>query len=133
MHTFKVGQNAKARSREKAELRKMLLEAKSTDYGIDRQIWTGKIILEIIQRKWGIGLKDSRIYAILKEMGLSHQKAHPDYLNASAAAQQQFVVGIKKLQGLKLGHEFGIYDRPSLYYPWAEHNSKPKIPSHEKA
>jgi hypothetical protein len=28
--------------------------------------------------------------------------------------------------------EFAVYDRPSLYYAWAERNSKPEIPSNEK-
>jgi len=28
--------------------------------------------------------------------------------------------------------EFAVYDRPSLYYAWAEKNSKPEIPSNEK-
>ena len=81
---------------EKLELRKMLLEQHPTDYGIDRQLWTAKIILEVIQRRWGIELKDSRIYDILKEIGISHQKAHRDYLNANPEAQQQFVVAVKK-------------------------------------
>jgi hypothetical protein len=28
--------------------------------------------------------------------------------------------------------EFAVYDRPSLYYAWAERNSKPEVPSNEK-
>ncbi|NJO51985.1 MAG: hypothetical protein HC840_24125 [Leptolyngbyaceae cyanobacterium RM2_2_4] len=28
--------------------------------------------------------------------------------------------------------EFAVYDRPSLYYGWAEKNSKPEVPSNEK-
>jgi DDE superfamily endonuclease len=28
--------------------------------------------------------------------------------------------------------EFAVYDRPSLYYAWAEKNSKPQVPSNEK-
>ena len=63
----------------------MLLENKPTDYEIDGQIWTGKIIVEVLQNRWGVELKDSRIYDILKEMGLSHPKA-----------QAEFVATIKK-------------------------------------
>jgi transposase len=54
---------------QKAEMKVMLLEQKPTTYGIDRQIWTGKIIKEVIQQKWEVELKDSRIYDILKELG----------------------------------------------------------------
>jgi len=66
---------------EKRELKKMLLEEKPTDYGIDRQIWTGKSIIEVVNQRWNIQLKDSRIYDILEEIGLSYQKAHRDYEN----------------------------------------------------
>ena len=81
---------------QKAEMKLMLLEQKPTTYGLDRQIWTGKIIKEVIQQRWQVELKDSRIYDILKEMGLSHQKAHRDYENADIEQQQKFVTTIKK-------------------------------------
>jgi transposase len=124
---------------QKAEIKVMMLKQKPTDYGIDRQIWTGKIIKEVIHQRWQVELKDSRIYDILKEMGLSHQKAHRDYENADSEQQQKFIATIKKkLQELKprerlvFYDEFALYDRPSLYYAWAERNSKPEIPSNEK-
>lgn len=81
---------------QKAEIKKMLLEQKPSDYGIERQIWTGKIILEVIQQRWNVELKDSRIYDILKELGLSHQSAHRDYENSDPVAQKQFVESVKK-------------------------------------
>jgi transposase len=90
----------------------MLLEQKPTDYSIDRQIWTGKIIIEVIYARWGIEIKDSRIYDILKEMRLSHQKAdarpsgsptrkahqaaHRDYENSDPQVQKEFVATVKK-------------------------------------
>jgi transposase len=74
----------------------MLLEKKPTEYSIDRQIWTGKIIIEVIRARWGIEIKDSRIYDILKEIGLSHQKAHRDYENSDVQVQKEFVDTIKK-------------------------------------
>lgn len=42
---------------EKAALKKMLLEQKPTDYGIDRQIWTGKNIIEVMNQRWGSSSK----------------------------------------------------------------------------
>ena len=45
---------------------------------------------------------------------------------------------LKKLQELKprekliFYDEFAVYDRSSLYYAWAERNSKPEVPSNEK-
>lgn len=81
---------------EKAALKKMLLEQKPSDYGIDRQIWTGQNIMEVIHQRWEVKLKDSRIYDILKEIGLSYQKAHRDYENGEPEAQREFVTTIKK-------------------------------------
>ena len=74
----------------------MLLEQKPTDYGIDRYIWTGKIISAVIQQRWGIELKNSRIYEIIDALNLSHQKAHRDYVNADPECQKQFVLTLKK-------------------------------------
>jgi transposase len=82
--------------REKEEVKKMLLEQKPTDYSIDRQIWTGKIMIEVIHARWGIEIKDSRIYDILKELKLSHQKAHRDYENSDPQVQKEFVETVKK-------------------------------------
>lgn len=124
---------------QKQQLKTMLLEQKPTDYGIERQIWTGKIIVEVIAKIWNVELKDSRIYQILDEMGLSHQKAHRDYENADSEVQKEFVSTIKKkLEELQTNEkfvfydEFAVYDRPSLYYAWAEKNTKPTVPSNEK-
>jgi transposase len=124
---------------QKEELKKMVLDQKPTDYGIERQIWTGQIIVEVIYKRWGVELKDSRVYDILAEMGLSHQKAHRDYENANPEAQKEFVAAIKKqVEELKpkemlvFFDEFAVYDRPTLYYAWAERNSKPEVPSDEK-
>ncbi len=36
------------------ELKQMLLEQKPIDYGIDRYIWTGKIISQVIHSRWGV-------------------------------------------------------------------------------
>lgn len=61
---------------QRLELKRILLEQKPIDYGIDRNIWTGKIISSVIESRWEIKLKTTRIYEILDELNLSHQKAH---------------------------------------------------------
>lgn len=136
---LKSNKPEKLSDEQKVELKRILLENKPTDFSIDRQIWTGKIIAEVIKQRWDVDLQDSRIYAILKELGLSHQKAHRDYENAEPLVQQEFVSSLKKkIEGLKdkerivFYDEFAVYDRPSLYYAWAERNHKPEVPSNEK-
>jgi len=80
----------------KAALKKILLTKKPTDFGIDRHIWTGEIIAIVIKKKWKLELKDSRIYMILQEVGLSYQKAHRDYAEADTKKQKAFVKTLKK-------------------------------------
>ena len=78
------------------QIKAMLLEQRPTDYGIDRQMWTGAILSEVIAQRWQVHLKDSRIYELLEQMGLSYQRAHRDYANANPQAQQQWVKTVKK-------------------------------------
>ncbi|GAB1542088.1 hypothetical protein NUACC21_47620 [Scytonema sp. NUACC21] len=60
---------------QKLEL-KIILEKKPIDSGINRNIWTAKIISSMMETLWGVKLKTSRIYEILDELNLSHQKAN---------------------------------------------------------
>ena len=60
------------------ELKRMILEEKPTKYGIDREIWTEKIMAAVIKQRWKVGLKTSRISEILADLNISHQKAHRD-------------------------------------------------------
>ena len=81
---------------QKHELKIILLSEKPTNYGIDRNIWTGNIISNIIELKWGVKLKTTRIYEILNELNLSYQKAHRDYANADKEQQALFIGQLKK-------------------------------------
>jgi len=83
-------------SEQKQELKRMLLEQSPQDYGITRNIWTGEIIIAVIEMKWDIAFKSSRIYQILDGLGLSYQRAHRDYANADEAQQKEFVEVLKK-------------------------------------
>jgi transposase len=78
------------------EVKEMVLNDRPTKYGIDREIWTGKIIAFVIKQRWGVDLKTSRIYEILDKLNLSHQKAHRDYDNADPVKQKKFVKILKK-------------------------------------
>nr|WP_211178622.1 IS630 family transposase [Brasilonema octagenarum] len=121
------------------ELKKMLLEQKPIDYGVDRNIWTGKIICHVIKQRWGVELKDSRIYEILDELHMSHQKAHRDYANADPDKQAGFVSTLKKLinrektEKVVFFDEFAVYARPSIFYAWAQKNTRPQVPSNERS
>jgi len=81
---------------QKQELKQMLLEQTPIDYGIERNLWTAKIMIQVIDQKWNVKLKDSRIYEIIQELNLSYQKGHRDYANADKAKQKQFIERLKK-------------------------------------
>lgn len=83
---------------QKQEFKQMLLEQTPLDYGIDRNLWTAKVIIRVIKQKWNVQLKDSRIYEIIGELNLSYQKGHRDYANADKTKQKQFVELLKKTQ-----------------------------------
>jgi transposase len=78
------------------QLKTILLTQRPTEYGIERNMWTGEIIGQLLESKFGVQLKDSRIYEILAELGLSYQRAHRDYANADLQAQKDWVDAIKK-------------------------------------
>jgi transposase len=43
------------------QLKRMILTERPSKYGIEREIWTGKIIAAVIREEWGVELKTSRI------------------------------------------------------------------------
>ena len=51
-------------SEQQQQLKQMLLTQCPTDYGIERQMWTGAILSEVIAQRFGVELKDSRIYEL---------------------------------------------------------------------
>lgn len=78
------------------QLKTMILTQRPSDYGIERQMWTGGILSEVIFQRFEVQLKDSRIYELLDELGLSYQRAHRDYANADVEAQKEWVETVKK-------------------------------------
>lgn len=74
---------------QKQQLKYIILTQAPKDHGLDRNLWTAEVIIEMIKTKWDIDYKDSRIYEILDDLGLSHQKAHRDYANSDPILRQQ--------------------------------------------
>lgn len=78
------------------QLKVMVLTQRPTDYDIERQMWTGAVLSQVIAQQFNVQLKDSRIYELLDELGLSYQRAHRDYANADPIAQKDWVETVKK-------------------------------------
>ncbi len=57
---------------QKLQFKQMLLQQTPIDYGIDRNLWTAKIMTQVIEQNWNVQLKNSRIYEIIQELNLSY-------------------------------------------------------------
>ncbi|BAY87611.1 hypothetical protein NIES267_71350 (plasmid) [Calothrix parasitica NIES-267] len=55
----------------KQELRRVLLSDEPAKYGIDKNVWTIRTISILIELKWGVKLKTTRTYEIVKEFRIS--------------------------------------------------------------
>lgn len=91
-----VNREQKLDPEQKQEVRRMLLADQPKDWDIDRYIWTGEILCQVIKTRWEIDISDSRLYEILSELGLSFQRAHRDYENADKEKQKEYVEMLKK-------------------------------------
>jgi transposase len=65
-------------------------------YGYDQNIFTGQILVEIVQGKWHLAVSDQTIYTLLHRHKLSYQRGHRDYENADPAAQKIYAETVKK-------------------------------------
>ncbi len=51
----------KLNGKQRQEIKQMLLEKTPRDYGIERNLWTAKVIIQVIDSQWNVKLSDSRI------------------------------------------------------------------------
>lgn len=79
-------------------LRYVVLHKTPAEYGLEQYQWTAPLIRQWLEQKWQIHLGEGRIYQLLDELGLSHQRAHRDYQPAQPAQQAAFVQELKKKQ-----------------------------------
>lgn len=57
-------------SEQQQQLKAMVLTQRPTDYGYERNLWTGAILSAVIAQQFEVQLKDSRIYELLSERGI---------------------------------------------------------------
>ena len=81
------------------ELLHLLLHESPADHGYNTETWTGPILIDWIRKSYGIGYKKAQIYNIIKQLGLSYQKAKGFYPEADEKAQEGFKDSLKKTSG----------------------------------
>jgi transposase len=75
----------------------LMLETQTPrDYEYDKSIFTGEIIAEIIEKKYGIKVSTSLVYDLLHRHDFSYHKAHRDYIEADKEKQSAYQETLKK-------------------------------------
>ena len=125
-------------SQQAAEFKHILLTSKPCDHQIEGNIWTAERMCTYLKQTYDI-VYHSGIYNLLERLRLSHQRAHSDYGNADPAQQQACW---QALEGVLLSDatshavvgfdEFSVAEKPSIYYGWAEKNTRPLVVTDEK-
>jgi transposase len=134
----KVKKSGKLSAEQQVSLIEMLEHKKPSDYGYHQNIFTGKILVELVQKEWQVSLSDQTIYNLLERHGFSYQRGHRDYANADPLQQQAYGLELKKAlqtqadqERVVFFDEFSITNRPTTFYGWARVNTKFSVPSHE--
>jgi len=65
-------------------------------YGYNSATWTGPMLIEWIEKEYGISYKKAQIYNIIKALGFSYQKGKGIFPEANAEQQEVFKEALKK-------------------------------------
>jgi transposase len=121
-----------------AEFKKVLLTRRPSDEGLEGNLWTGERMRQFIKARYGVEYKFG-VYDLVERLGLSHQRAHADYGNASPEEQQHFLDDLRHTlnqaddkHAVVSFDEFSIGQIPTPHYGWAEKNTRPTVVTNEK-
>lgn len=91
-----INRERKLNEEQQRELRDILENKRPYDFGYVGNVFTGKILVDIIKNKFNKEVSDQTVYNLLKHMGYSYQKAHRDYEKADKEEQKKFGEELKK-------------------------------------
>ncbi len=77
-------------------LRELIKTELPSEYGYNSATWTGPMLRDWIKASFNVEYKRSSIYVLLKELGLSYQKAKGVYPEADPEKQEEFKEALKK-------------------------------------
>jgi transposase len=135
----KVEKSGKLTAEQQTSLIDILENKKPSDYGYHQNIFTGKILVELVEKEYQLSLSDQTIYNLLERHGFSYQRGHRDYVNADPLQQQAYGLTLKEAlqsrtdqERIVFFDEFSVTNRPTTFYGWARVNTRFKAPSNEK-
>lgn len=75
----------------------VLLNSESpTDHGYNTAIWTGPMLIEWIEKNYGLVYKRAQIYNIIKSLGFTYQKGRGLFPETETQKQEAFKAALKK-------------------------------------
>jgi transposase len=66
------------------------------EFGYDQYIFTGAIVVDLVQQQWNMTISDQTVYNMLHRQRFSHQRGHRDYEPTDAEEQQAYGAWLKK-------------------------------------
>jgi transposase len=75
----KPGRTPKLTNEQKAEIKLVVLMQSPEKFGYNSSTWTGLLLIDLIEKRYGIFYKKAQIYNILKNLGLTFQKGKGIY------------------------------------------------------
>ena len=88
-------------NKEQRERLSLLLNELPDKHGYNSATWTGPMVIEWIEKNYGIVYKKAQIYNIIKSLGFSYQKGKGIFAETDVEKQDVFKTSLKKTSGRK--------------------------------
>ena len=88
-------------NKEQREGLSLLLNEQPDKHGYNSATWTGPMVIEWIEKNYGIVYKKAQIYNIIKSLGFSYQKGKGIFAETDVEKQDVFKMSLKKTSGRK--------------------------------
>jgi transposase len=92
----KSGRKPRLNNEQLESIKATIISDEPTKYNYNTSTWTGPVLIDFIERQFGIRFKKAQIYNILKKLGLSHQKGKAVYPEADTIKRATFISELKK-------------------------------------
>jgi len=92
----KAPKSGKLSYEQQAALIEIIEHKQPSDYGFEQTIFTGALLIKVVEQAWGITVSDQTIYTILERNRVSYQRGHRDYEPADPDEQHRSAERLKK-------------------------------------
>lgn len=93
----KPGRKSRIHPEQLSQLKRVVLESPPEEYGYNTAVWTAPMLVEVIEKEFGIHYSDDAVYFLLKKkLGLSYKKGRGFYPEADPQKREEFSETLKK-------------------------------------